>query len=57
MDQTLKFASCLFPRIRAAVGPGDERTAYFRRDPRLASVPKDPDFVRILDSIETHRKS
>jgi tetratricopeptide (TPR) repeat protein len=38
-----------------AVRNGDERVAYFQRNPRLASIQKQPDFRRIIDSIEARR--
>jgi predicted Zn-dependent protease len=38
-----------------AVRNGDERAAYFQRNPRLASIQEEPDFRRIIDSIEARR--
>jgi tetratricopeptide (TPR) repeat protein len=38
-----------------AVRNGDERVRYFQRDPRLASIQKEPEFRRIVDSIEARR--
>jgi tetratricopeptide (TPR) repeat protein len=38
-----------------AVRNGDERVGYFQRNPRLASVQKEPGFRRIVDSIEARR--
>ena len=40
-----------------AVRNGDERVAYFQRNPRLASIRKEPAFRRIIDSIEARRAS
>jgi serine/threonine protein kinase len=40
-----------------AVRSGDERTAWFRRDPRLASIRDDPRFAQILASVEARRKT
>ena len=42
--------------IRQAVRNGDERTDWFRKDPRLASIQKDERFLRIIESIEARRK-
>jgi tetratricopeptide (TPR) repeat protein len=38
-----------------AVRNGDERVRYFQRNPRLASIQKEPEFRRIVDSIEARR--
>ena len=43
--------------LERAVRNGDERTAWFRRDPSLASIRNDPGFARIVDSIEARRRS
>jgi tetratricopeptide (TPR) repeat protein len=42
--------------IRQAVRNGDERTDWFRKNPRLASIQKDEGFLRIVESIEARRK-
>jgi hypothetical protein len=42
--------------IRQAVRNGDERTDWFRKDPRLARIQKDERFLRIIESIEARRK-
>jgi tetratricopeptide (TPR) repeat protein len=39
-----------------AVRNGDERVEWFRKNPRLASIRIDPNFQRIIDSIESRRK-
>jgi len=39
-----------------AVRKGDERVAWFRKNPRLASIRNDPSFQRIIDSIQARRK-
>jgi tetratricopeptide (TPR) repeat protein len=39
-----------------AVRKGDERVAWFRKNPRLASIRNDPSFQRIVDSIQARRK-
>lgn len=39
-----------------AVRNGDQRVEWFRKNPRLASIRKDPNFQRIIDSIEARRK-
>jgi tetratricopeptide (TPR) repeat protein len=42
--------------VRLAVGLGDERVDWFRKNPRLASLQKDPEFLRIVENIEGRRK-
>jgi len=42
--------------LARAVRNGDERVNWFRKDPRLASIRNDPNFQRIIDSIESRRK-
>jgi Flp pilus assembly protein TadD len=42
--------------IRLSVANGDRRVDWFRGNRRLASIQKDPDFLRIIDSLETSRK-
>jgi serine/threonine protein kinase len=42
--------------LERTVRNGNERTAWFRRSPRLASIRQDPRFQRIIDSIESRRK-
>jgi hypothetical protein len=42
--------------VRTAVDRGDERLEWLRRDPRLASIHKDPRFLRIVDSLEARQK-
>jgi len=39
-----------------AVRNGDERIEWFRKDPWLASVRKDPRFQRLIDSVESRRR-
>jgi Tfp pilus assembly protein PilF len=41
--------------IERAVRNGDERTAWFRANPRLASIREDPRFEQILASVESRR--
>jgi len=43
--------------LEKAVRNGDERDAWFRRDPLLAKVRDLPRFKQIIDSIEFRRKS
>jgi Flp pilus assembly protein TadD len=43
--------------LERAVRNGDERDAWFRRDPLLAKVRDHPRFQQIIDSIEFRRKS
>jgi predicted Zn-dependent protease len=52
---TLGDASKAVEWIDAAVRNGDERLAWFRRNPRLAPIQDDPRFKRILQSMETRR--
>jgi tetratricopeptide (TPR) repeat protein len=42
--------------VRLAVNRGDERVEWFRRDPRLASIQKDPQFQRIVESLQARHK-
>jgi tetratricopeptide (TPR) repeat protein len=42
--------------IRQAVRNGDERTDWFRKNPRLASIQKDERFLRIVEAVEARRK-
>jgi tetratricopeptide (TPR) repeat protein len=42
--------------IRLSVANGDKRVDWFRKNPRLAGIQKDPDFLRIVDSLEARRK-
>ena len=42
--------------LQLAVSRGDERIAYFRRNPRLASFRDDTRFQSILRSVEARRK-
>ncbi|MFN7925020.1 MAG: winged helix-turn-helix domain-containing protein [Bryobacteraceae bacterium] len=42
--------------LRLAAARGDERTAYFRRNPRLAVLRGDERFASLLASIETRRR-
>ena len=41
--------------LERTVRNGDERTTWFRRSSRLASIRHDPRFLRIIDSIESRR--
>ena len=41
--------------IERAVGRGDERAEWFRRDPLLAGIRNQPRFAQILESIESRR--
>jgi Tfp pilus assembly protein PilF len=43
--------------LERAVRNGDERDAWFRRDPLLAKIRGLPRFRQILESIESHRRS
>jgi len=43
-------------QLDRAVRNGDERIGWFRKNPRLASIRNDPNFQRIIDSIEARRK-
>ena len=43
--------------VERAVRNGDERTAWFRKSPRLASLRDDARFERILASVESRRRS
>jgi len=43
--------------LERAVRNGDERDAWFRRDPLLAKIRDLPRFQQIIDSIEFRRKS
>ena len=42
--------------LDAAVRNGDERAAWFRRDPLLASIRNEPRFQNILESIAYRRQ-
>jgi serine/threonine protein kinase/Tfp pilus assembly protein PilF len=42
--------------IRQAVRNGDERVDWFRKNPRLTSIQKNQDFLRIVASVEAQRK-
>ena len=42
--------------VQQAVRSGDERTDWFRKNPRLASIQKDERLLRIIESIEARRK-
>jgi predicted Zn-dependent protease len=42
--------------LQRTVRNGDERTDWFRRNPRLSSVREDPRFTRIIESVESRRK-
>jgi len=60
--ETAEFFALVGDRAKAfnwldrAVRNGDERVNWFRKDPRLASIRNDPNFQRIIDSIESRRK-
>ncbi len=41
--------------LQLAIGRGDERVSYFRRNPRLASLRIDPRFQSLLKSVESRR--
>jgi hypothetical protein len=41
--------------LQKAESIGDERTELFRRNLRLASIQKDPGFLRIIQGIEARR--
>jgi predicted Zn-dependent protease len=43
--------------VEQAVRNGDERTAWFRKSRRLASVQGDPRFQQIINSIEARRQT
>ena len=43
--------------LERAVRNGDERTDWFRKSPRLASIRQDPRFLNIIETIESRRKS
>jgi tetratricopeptide (TPR) repeat protein len=43
--------------LERTVRNGDERTAWFRRNPRLASIRQDPGFNRIIETVEARRKT
>jgi hypothetical protein len=43
--------------LEKAVRNGDERDAWFRRDPLLSNIRELPRFRQIIDSIEFRRKS
>jgi hypothetical protein len=38
-----------------AIRNGDERAAWFRRNPRLANIQKDPRFLRLIENLEARR--
>ena len=42
--------------LQLAIARGDERVAYFRRDPRLATLQSDTRFQSIVNSLEARRK-
>jgi hypothetical protein len=42
--------------LQFAIGRGDERASYFRRNPRLASLQNDARFQSLLNSVEARRK-
>ena len=42
--------------VDKAVRNGDERVAWFRKNPRLASIQKDARFLRIIESVESRRR-
>ena len=42
--------------LEKAVRNGDERAAWFRKDPSLGNIRRDPRFERIIASIEVRRK-
>ena len=42
--------------LERAVRNGDERAEWFRKDPSLENIRRDPRFQRIIDSIEGRRK-
>jgi len=43
--------------LERTIRNGDERTKWFRRSPRLASIRQDPRFAQIIDSVESRRRS
>ena len=42
--------------LGVAVRNGDERVEWFRKNPLLASIRNDPNFQRIIDSIEARKQ-
>ena len=42
--------------LQLAIARGDERVAYFRRDPRLATLQSDTRFQSLVNSLEARRK-
>jgi len=42
--------------LSTAIRNGDKRLSYFQRSPWLESLQKDPDFLRIINSVKAERK-
>jgi predicted Zn-dependent protease len=42
--------------LERSIRNGDERTAWFRKSPRLASIHQDPRFSRIIDTVERRKR-
>ncbi len=42
--------------IERAVRNGDERTGWFRRKPAFAALRDNPEFIRIVESVEARRR-
>jgi len=43
--------------LERAVRNGDERLAWFQRNPRLAAIRQDPRMRRIIETVDSHRKA